>query len=457
MAVLRSLLELYGGLDHALIRLNDPDIDAHVDNLLPRASANTGWYDELHRFFFGAHPGPRSDVLDPRPALTKIIDAQKQSKKPLTAPQKSRLFFGIAAHARLDQLAQDGLPPRPDLRELLAEALAVAAPKATMPQRREHIDYVAQEFTDRGKYASMLTDVNGNNLFDGDVAEVKLCQTATVTVNGMESVVIDTDFESSRISLQALKAIVDPRNWHKDYPEFFLAMAPFGPRRRDDWGRVRETVGLSGEPYVRQIVTALKYFKSANSTTEARVDYDLDNPTPSRGDGQVLVDRGFINMECINLDQNPSKPGVHVRTRKVVHIKGLRPYTQQRLVCLTGYGTAAKDFLFGGVENAEKPLVPWDEPVTTLRTKPPSGTSQSDSNLTEPTSHVAQAVANVWTDYVEDLTNQNLELCEKWTTGTLDFTDLANYSKDVGGRLMSSPWEFLQALNEPSYRASAPQ
>jgi hypothetical protein len=157
----------------------------------------------------------------------------------------------------------------------------------------------------------------------------------------------------------------------------------------------------------------------------------------------VLVDRGFINMQAKG---DPDTGGVHVRTRKVVHIRGLEPYTQQRLVCVTGYGTASKDFLFGAAEEPKPGVVPWHEPATALdppkRRKPQPAPGQ-------PTSHVAQAVATVLSDCVEDLANQNLAVLEKWTTGKLDFTGLANYSKDVSGRLMSTPWEFLQALNDP--------
>ena len=42
-----------------------------------------------------------------------------------------------------------------------------------------------------------------------------------VTVDGIPSLVIDTEFASDQVSLNALKAVVDPRNWHNDYPAFF--------------------------------------------------------------------------------------------------------------------------------------------------------------------------------------------------------------------------------------------
>src|SRR5262249_32605229 len=153
---------------------------------------------------------------------------------------------------------------------------------------------------------------------------------------GREAVCVDTDLRGpDKVSLNDLKAIIDPRNWHEDYPDFFLAMRPLHPPRPDDWGRVLETVGFGAAGFGRELVTDLKYYKSGpEEGSEARLEYDLDDPTPGAGDGQVLIDRGFINMSAVNGD--PALGPVHVRTRKVVHIRGLSPFAQQRLVCITG-------------------------------------------------------------------------------------------------------------------------
>jgi hypothetical protein len=455
MAVLRSLLELYGALDHALIQSDDPKVHEHVDNLLPGASANKGWYDELHGFLSNGRTAPPSDISDPSEAIKKIAE-HKEPK--LTTPQKSRLFFGIAAHAGLRNVAPKNALrhlTKPEFTDALAMGLNVVGPGSTpydqlsatdQQDLHSHVDAIGDEFKQRHQYAKICAD-GKNDFLDPAVADVGLCHTSIVTVDGIQCVVIDTDIESKTISLQRLKAIVDPRNWHKDYHEFFLNMEPFGPRRRDEWGRVRETVGLADDVLIRQLVTALKYYKSEDEDKNtARVEYDLDDPTPSQGDGQVLVDRGFINMRATG--SGPAQKGVHVRTRKVVHIRGLEPYTQQRLVCVTGYGTASKDFLFGAAEEPKPGVVPWHKPATALD-PPKRRTPQPAPVPGKPTSHVAQAVATVLSDCVEDLANQNLAVLEKWTTGTLDFTGLANYSKDVSGRLMSTPWEFLQALNDP--------
>jgi hypothetical protein len=51
---------------------------------------------------------------------------------------------------------------------------------------------------------------------------------------------------------------------------------------------------------------------------------------------------------------------------------------------------------------------------------------------------------------------RNLDISEKWLDGALNFTDLANYSKDVSGLLLTAPWEFLAAMNQPRYAGNQP-
>jgi hypothetical protein len=177
---------------------------------------------------------------------------------------------------------------------------------------------------------------------------------------------------------------------------------------------------------VAKLVTQLKYYKSTPSATEANLDYDLDDPTPGLGDGQITVDRGFINMSAPEGD--PTSPPVLVRTRKVAHITGVRPWAQARLVCVTGYGTAAMEFLLGAAQRAAldpdfKPVA-WETPVTAV---------------------------DVWISSIEDVLARSSDVSQKWFAGTLNVNDLADYSKDVGGVLLGAPWKFLQAMSQPSF------
>jgi hypothetical protein len=264
-------------------------------------------------------------------------------------------------------------------------------------------------------------------------------------VDGLRCAVIDSDLSSDDISLNDLKKIVNPFNWNENYPAFFLKMAPFrDPFRTDGWRRVLETVGF-GEVDSLDITTALKYYPSTGEL-EARLDYDLDDPTPGPGDGQVLVDRGYINMFVKNTAGSPDQPGVRVRTRKVVHIDGLSPYAQTRWVCLTGYGTASSEFLFGPAENTPADPRPFE--YYTPGQQPEAEPEISDSGRS---THVVATAVDLWTDTVQDLASGYFDMAEKWLAGGLRLSDVTEFSQKVTGRLISSPFEFLETVNQPRH------
>lgn len=246
------------------------------------------------------------------------------------------------------------------------------------------------------------------------------------------------------MSLNDVKDIADPRNWDEDYHEFFCQIQAL-PARPDGWGRFLETVGFCGEGGAEDaldLTTQLKYFKSTPSATEAHLDYDLDDPTPGAGDGRVKVDRGFINMQATGKDA--AAKGVRVRIRKVVHIAGIPPWAQARLVCISGYGTAAREMLLGAALTPNRPPVPWDTPVTARDTS-----EQGQTQSAEPAGYIATAAVKVWADSAETVMARTVDMSEKWLAGSLSFSDFADYSTDVGSLLLRAPWEFLQALNQP--------
>jgi hypothetical protein len=451
MEKLRSLLELYGCLDRVVIQSYDPKMAEAVDQLLPGSSANKGWYREIEHFCYGRHPGgPKDDDPDPIRALNTIADHGEK----LTTGEKLRLLYGVAAIARVQSVPASG--PLPYLKEdnkmkdAVARALAYLVPagnsyedrrKMTTASLDEIVGYL-ETTTGRRSWPTVAKQMVKKNWIAQEVADEPLCRTAVVSVDGVEAVVIDTNFRSDKLSLNRVKAIADPRNWSADYHEFFKDIKPLPPRS-DRWGRFLETVDFGAD--VLQLVTELKYYKST-PTTGAILDYDLNNPWPGHGDGLVTVDRGFIDMRAV---KEPTQPGVTVRTRKVVHITGLSPAAQARLVCITGYGTASKELLLGAAKKPEEDAVPWDEPVGGKDTA-----EDGDAEPAEPTSYIASAAFKLWNDCVQDVMTKNLDISEKWLDGALNLSDLANYSNDVGGLLLRAPWEFLEAINQPRYPGS---
>jgi hypothetical protein len=448
----RALLELYGSLDKVVSQSDDPQIAAAVDQLLPGASANKGWYREIEQFFFGPQ-GARSDP-DPIAALTRLGQADQRLKD----YEKLRLLYGVAALARVQSVPARGplpsLKENDDMKEAVAGALAcLRRGDATYDERKnaakESYDQIIghlETTTGRRAWPTITKESVENSWVDNEVGQVPLCQTAVVTVDGFQCVVVDTEFSSDAVSLNEVKDIADPRNWDEDYHEFFCQIQAL-PARPDGWGRFLETVGFCGEDGgedALELVTQLKYYKSTPSDTEAHLDYDLDDPTPGAGDGRVKVDRGFINMQATG--NEPAAKGVRVRVRKVVHIAGVPPWAQARLVCISGYGTAAREMLLGAALKPKRPPVPWDTPVAA-----PDTSEQGDTESAEPISYIATAAVKVWADSAEEVVTRSVDMSEKWLDGRLNFSDLANYSSDVGALLLRTPWEFLQALNQPRY------
>jgi hypothetical protein len=467
MGALRSLLEVYGVLDDAVSQSDDPAVAATVDAFLPRASANVGWYRELETYFFGANAKPAPNVSE---AIGELV-RQEQAGNPLTTSQKSRLFYSFSALTRLGQVVPNttfAAPRTSEPNETLVGALTLLGP-AGMPfdARRNNalgvadsfLDAVSYRFPNRDRFYDFRAYAASNDWIDEETLNIPLCDASVVDVDGIESVVVDTVCQSRTVTLKDLKGIVNPFNWHANYDDFFCNMAVCGePQRPDGWRRVLESVGFCEAGGLR-LRTALKYLGTADHRypLEGRLDYDLDDPPRGDGDGRVTVDRGYINMWAVNDDKDPTKPGVLVRTRKVVHINGLLPYAQARLVCITGYGTASSEFLFpkpppGGAKVPRQPFEYYDTGVP-LPTNQPGGTTVS-SPKPPPADHAVTSVVKLWSDSVRDITTGYFDLAGKLATGKLRYDDVANYGKDVSERLLQRPLEYLDTVALPRYPGS---
>jgi hypothetical protein len=465
MAALRDLLEVYGALDEAAAKSGNPSVAETLDKFLPKASANTGWYREVENFFFGEKAKQTPNLAKACERLGELAKnaEQQEDARGLTAPQKQRLFYGLSAAARIHQAAPTPMlaSSDSDLKAALVPALAAVGPEGkSYEERRENAEAqfdayyqsVQSGLAGRADYHSFREAAWSNmEMVDPATLKVPLCKSALVTVDDLRCAVIDTDLASNDISLNNLKAVVNPFNWNDNYPDFFLRMAPFRhPFRSDRWRRVLETVGFGGLGGY-EITTALKYYPTVGEC-EARLDYDLDDPTPGPGDGQVLVDRGYINMWVTNEQRDPDLPGVGVRTRKVIHISGLSPFAQQRLVCLTGYGTASSEFLFGPAANP--PEDPQPQPFEYYEHERPE--EDPETSGSGPSTHVVATAVNLWTDAVQDLANDYFDIAEKWMAGGVRLSDVTDFSQKVTGRLVSSPLEFLERVNQPRYPRGRP-
>jgi hypothetical protein len=474
MSTLLAILEMQGCLDTAVIKTQDPRVMETADAFLPGTSANTQWYQEIEAFMFphgrGGHGDPRTDA-DPVRAMEQLQEGWHGQQGMPSPAEASRLIYGLGAviHLMLT-VPMDPLPfadplADGDNRSLLFQTFALTAgvePTAENARLYEGrlssiVDLFAEEFNgwkDWYKVARTLA-TDEFKVLSAKAASVPLCLPSVITVDGIESVVIDTELSSNEVSFNSLKAVVDPRNWAKDYPSFFCRMQYEG-LRLDGWRKVLETVGFCDidEDISPRLRTMLKFYKTTVNDPakyEARLDYDLNDPVLiPPGDGKITVDRGFINMWTAP-NGNPSQPPVFARTRKVAHIEGLRPYTMKRFVCAFGYGFAVAEMLFGSAvdyNGGNTDFVPWEDPANET---PGQGQQQGPGAPQQPPSDnsVASTAISMVAKCVQELSVKQFDLADKWLAGQLTVADLTQFSAEVGARIASDPWKFIQAISQP--------
>lgn len=490
MAALRSLLEVYGALDAAVIHATDAAVGSTVNEFLPGASANTGWYRELETLFFGPNAKLEPSFSD----AVEDIEREVLADKPLSAGEKSRLLYATTAISRVRQDAGSS-PAAPTLtatlgddtfENSLAKALALVSPgdpagsqQRGYQDRRDALlddchqpDSIVQQFladlpfrmSQRAQFYGFREYAVAQLRLDPAILDIPVCHAAVIDVCGTEAVVVDTECSTTLVSLDDLKKIVNPFNWHHNYNDFFCSMDAIGaPERPDGWRRVLEGVGLCKVTNCVTLKTALKYHLSVSDENElipwARLDYDLDDPCPGRGgDGRVTVDRGYINMWAHNDANNAAHQGVAIRTRKVVHITDVSPYAQARLVCITGYGTASGDFLIGAAQDPDKQCEGFDYydtgvPVPATPTPDPAAAAVASDGTPRPADHAVTTAVKLWTDAAATISNSYFKLAGKWSAGQLSLNDVTEHYRGVTEQLVTKPLEYLDTVSRPRYPA----
>ncbi len=77
--------------------------------------------------------------------------------------------------------------------------------------------------------------------------------------------------------------------------------------------------------------------------------------------------------------------------------------------------------------------------------------AEPEASASEPSTHVVATAVNLWTDAVEGVASDYFDMAEKWMAGGLRLSDVTEFSQKVTGRLVSSPLEFLEKVNQPRY------
>lgn len=391
-------------------------------------------------------------------ALEKI-DTDRMQGKGLNTAQKCRLFVALAAVSQ--HHAATSVPTRlengPNAESYFRALAALgddAVPSSERIARvRASAPMLLQQLADPGVAMTERDVVRAAaeaKLLPGDAVYVGKCDTRTVTINGQECVIVDTECGSPTVSLANLKAVINPFNWADNYREFFTEMAAFGPHVYDGWTRVLETVALGGFG-VNEVQTRLRFRTTEDPRgASARIDYDLD-PYPSddnRGDGAVRYDRGWINMWADNPAENPALPGVRARTRKIIRIDGVDTWKQE-LVGYFGYSTASAEFLLGSAVDPpvgrKAFLDRGPEQVGPVSAPPP----QARDGAPAYGRHFAPTAVSIWADTVEGLMDDCTKVARKWWSAELTVDEVANHAVDTADRLIRAPFAFLDAMTRP--------
>ena len=447
----QALLALYGALDQAVTGTGDRAVESTVERYLPGGTgANAGWYDELLGFLAGNSPrqaaaSPGAPSLDRALSVLRGGDEPRigAAESPLTPVQLSRTVYAIGA---LSHLPTYYPPDRWD--GPFAQTLALAGPTGG----EDLLHLLRREFDDRADWSRTMQLALSEALVNDAVAAVPQCQAKPRWVGGHLCVVLTTEFTSGDVSLNQLKNVIDPLNWHNCLP--FFCLMEKEPVRPDGWSRVLEHVSTTCSiPGTPQLVTPLKYWKGPRvgeniTPPTAWVDYALDDdPAPGEsGDGRMVVDEGFIRMTSTGDD--PAGAGVRVRTRKVAGFRNLAWFPAAVFACVMGYADQGVEMLLGGVakrpKGGSKKWTDW-EPST-----PPDDSGQSVAGEETDVGRRAVTVAvEMLDECIGDMSEKSAALAAKWSAGAAPIDASMQFAADLAVRLATDPWRYLDRLRSP--------
>jgi hypothetical protein len=465
MRTVHSLLAIYGEFDRLVIEAGaDSETADIVERYLPGTRGNAGWFDEIRRFL-AIPPGTMEEFPSAAVAITELVREQEELEeagddaKPLTKSQLSRLAFAIGVLSRLP----DTEPRLTD--DTLRSGLALTV-NAEITDKDDAagqlLDKLRAEFRHRDDWPAVMMSASG--LIDPTVGRMPLCRARLRQAHGQTCVVLTTKFTSDQASLDELKNVVDPLNWHHCLPFFCDMQAQGAPTRADKWSRVLEITSTTCKvPNTPVMKTPLKYWKGPRKAEQAQevplqawVNYELDD-TPGAaalGDGLVLVDEGFIRMESTTGDA--ATKGVRVATKKVVCFRYLSEVAIAILACVAGYGEQGLDMLVDGVEKRKatsKSLYwtdwsPSEPPPDTADA--PGSSAPTDisvpSDAKRPSRRAILLAVDMANECIDDFTKKSTSVANKMATGTMPVPEMITLYTEFAARLATDPWRYLERL-----------
>lgn len=509
MAALHSLLALYGAFDQSVVEANDPGWTARVAQYLPWTAGENqrGWFADLKSLVNRLAPGAQfpdvETALDDLTHVANVISGFRDPEEPpsdtdpplLTTTDIAQLLYIFAVGIRLAPDAPtttsiDFSAFRDPGAERLEPVLGLAAePRANIypaaglfrgrteeerrGQARGLLDLLSDEFTSHRSWPVSMGDALGLSLVSLEVATAPIAfagitagashpekgseaHAEVAQVDGHYCAVLTTNCwqVEQGLTVEAVKAIVDPRNWARLSP-FFCQMDPLKPDARGA-SQVLEHVSTDKASY--QLKTALKNWRKTFDGG-AILNYELADTRAGTGDsGLVLVDSGYIHI-LDNKLADGTIHGVRIKTSKWVAIEGVSVTATAMFMLSLGWAAAGNAMLFDNAVNPPgggPPLVPWEPSPEAPGGSPDAGAGPTSGEPGSPPPQVpvgaagalVKEAARMWADCVHATTTDATKIMNKWYKGGLTIQDLVEYSSAVGGRLASEPWRYINEVSK---------
>ena len=214
----------------------------------------------------------------------------------------------------------------------------------------------------------------------------------------------------------------------------------------DGWRRVLETVRAARDSTEADHAAEVLPLPGSQSASSAKLDYDLDMSASAPATGRC--GRSRLHQHEVNGSGDPAaewcsggdpescshsrnfavRPGAVGVHRRVRHRLGGLPARRGR-------------------RSAQEP------DTVRIPQRPKARPTQADDTTAAPGSVTASTsrpqLSTRGPRLSQDLTNGYFEVAQKWLSGSLTLTDVADYRTRVGGSLASAPWKYLQAMTTP--------
>lgn len=400
------VLALYGEIDKQVLEARKRDtptdraIVALVERMLPGTTgfAQAGWYQELERFAsrrwseqqveratpdpptfpgfaesieFLRAPAARSakDTGTPPPGPPPPTNRRLDNPTTERDPAYAKATYAAVVLEKIKRLKGSD-------QQLLSEPLnnignVLAGWLPTTDLARIDQTFRTRIATDEGRSAASedlvgrlidrVDEINDRALYRGIVGTVVSPEMASASLpcfgtleesGGLYCSTLYTDYCFDDLSVDDVANIVHPLNWPL-CSNFFGGMearAPKYDRRR--WSRIRETIGAERQEYCLKTSLVFDFadhrIPDASAPHRPRgvvINYELD--AHREDDGIVEVDNGYLWITPTNTANDPSAPGVRIRSSKQERINGLSPTATSALGCILGWGAASEAMLAG--------------------------------------------------------------------------------------------------------------